>query len=82
MTLVPAQIVFEGFADIVILAGKTGFTVIVIADEVAGLLVTQVKAEDITHLIASLFTRVLEEKVVFVAPEIFVSLNVKDTPVL
>ena len=41
VTLVPVQIAPEGLAEILTLAGRFGFTTIVMADEVAGLPVAQ-----------------------------------------
>lgn len=60
VTAVPEQILFPGLAEIVTLAGKTAPTLITIADEVAGLLVTHASEEVITQVIASLFISVEE----------------------
>ena len=54
VTLVPAQIVVA-VAEILTLAGRFGFTVIVIVFEVAGLPVTQDALEVNTQVITSLF---------------------------
>jgi hypothetical protein len=55
VTLVPAQIAPDGLADILTLAGRLGFTVIIILFEDAGDPVTQPRFEVITHLTLSLF---------------------------
>ena len=58
MTLVPEQIAPEGFAVIITLAGRSGFTVISIPFDIAGLPVKQGVALDvITHVTISLFAR-------------------------
>ena len=54
VTFVPAQIVVDGDAEIETLAVTFAFTVIVIADDVAGLPFTQVALLVITQVIASL----------------------------
>ena len=51
VTGVPAQIVPDGEADMLTLAGNNGFTVIVIELDVAGLPVAQVAVEVITTVI-------------------------------
>jgi len=51
VTLVPAQIVVDGLAAMLTLAGKFGFTVIVIVFDVAGLPVPQVAVDVITQVI-------------------------------
>jgi hypothetical protein len=58
VTLVPEQMVVAE-AAMLTLAGNTGFTVMVILFEVAGLPETQVALEVITQLITSLLARVL-----------------------
>ena len=54
VTLVPEQIIFEGLAEMETLAVTFALTVIVIAEEVAGLPFTQVALLVITQVIASL----------------------------
>ena len=56
VTLVPAQIVVE-VAEMLTLAGRFGFTTIVIVLEVAGLPVAQVALEVKTQVIISLFAK-------------------------
>ena len=58
VTLVPEQMVVAE-AAMLTLAGNTGFTVMVILLEVAGLPETQVALEVITQMIKSLLARVL-----------------------
>ena len=60
MTGVPAQIVPDGEADMLTLAGNNGFTVIVIELDVAGLPVAQVAVDVITTVICSPLTRLAE----------------------
>ena len=72
VTFVPAQMAPAGDATIVTLAGKFGFTIIVIVFDVAGLPVKHGVAFDVMiTLIASVFTNALEEYVEAVAPAIF-----------
>ena len=71
VTLVPAQIVEDGLAEIVTLTGKFGFTTIVIPADVAGFPVGQVALEVKTTVIISPFTKVVLEKVDAVAPAMF-----------
>ena len=52
MTFVPEQMLSDGLAEIETLAGRFGFTVMVIAFEVAGFPVAQVALLVITHVIA------------------------------
>ena len=59
VTELPVQIAPGGEADILTLAGSTGFTVIVIRLEVAGFPDTQVKDDVITTETASLLARVV-----------------------
>jgi len=56
VTLVPAQIVVAD-AEILILTGRFGFTVMVTVLDVAGLPVAQVALEVNTQVTTSLFTR-------------------------
>ena len=71
VTLVPAQIAPDGTAAMLTLAGKLGFTVMVIVLEVAGLPVKHgVALEVIITFIASVFTNVVVVKVEPVAPAI------------
>ena len=63
VTELPAQIAPEGEADILTLAGSTGFTVIVIRLEVAGFPDTQVKEDVITTVTTSLLASVVVVKV-------------------
>lgn len=58
VTLVPAQIVVAD-AEILTLAGKLGFTVMVTVFEVAGLPVAQVAFEVRTHVMVLPFVRAL-----------------------
>jgi len=58
VTLVPAQIVPDGTAAMFTLAGKLGFTVIVIVFDVACELVTHVALEVIIQFIVFPFARV------------------------
>jgi len=60
VTGVPAQIVPDGEADMLTLAGNNGFTVIVIELDVAGLPVAQVAVDVITTAICSPLTRLTE----------------------
>jgi hypothetical protein len=62
VTELPVQIAPEGEADILTLAGSTGFTVIVIGLEVAGFPDTQVKEEVIRTVTTSLFASALVVK--------------------
>ena len=71
VTLIPEQIAPEGFAAILTLAGKPGFTIIVIVFEVAGEPVAQVKLLVIMQVIKLPFARVVDVYVEFVAPDIF-----------
>ena len=57
-TLVPEQLVFPGFAVMLTLAVTVGVTVMMIGLEVAGLPVTQLAWEVITHRMVSLFDNV------------------------
>ena len=68
VTFVPAQITFEGLAAIETLAVTFALTVIVIAEDVAGLPFTQVALLVITQVIASLLTKALFEYVVLFVP--------------
>ena len=68
VTELPAQIASEGEADILTLAGSTGFTVIVIGFDVAGFPDTQVKEDVITTVTTSLFASVLVVKAVLFVP--------------
>jgi hypothetical protein len=56
VTLVPEHMVVAD-AEILMLAGKFGFTVMVTVFEVAGLPVAQVALEVITHVTISLFAK-------------------------
>lgn len=56
VTLVPGHIAPVGFAEMLILAATEVFTVILIAVEVAGEPVTQLKVDVITQFIASAVT--------------------------
>ena len=60
VTLVPEHIVPLGFADILTLAGRKEFTVIVMAFEVAGEPDAQVRDDAITQVITSPFASVVE----------------------
>ena len=60
VTDVPAQMAPEGTAAIVTLAGRFGFTTILIGFDVAGLPVAQVAFEVITTVIISPFTSVVD----------------------
>jgi hypothetical protein len=62
VTELPVQIAPEGEADILTLAGSTGFTVIVIGLEVAGFPDTQFKEDVITTVTTSLLASVLVVK--------------------
>ena len=55
VTLVPVHIAPEGLADMLTLAGRLGFTVIIILFDDAGDPVMQVRFDVITHLTLSLF---------------------------
>jgi hypothetical protein len=68
VTELPAQIAPEGEADILTLAGNTGFTVCVIVLDVAGFPDTQVKEDVITTVTTSLFASVLVVKAVLFVP--------------
>ena len=68
VTELPTQIAPEGEADILTLAGSTGFTVIVIGFDVAGFPDTQVKEDVITTVTTSLFASVLVVKAVLFVP--------------
>lgn len=59
VTLVPAQMVFDPAIET--LTGRLGFTVIVIAFEVAGLGVAQVALEVITQVTTSVLASVVDE---------------------
>ena len=63
VTLVPAQIVMEGLAIIETLAGKSGFTVIVIIFDVAGFPVAQTSFEVKIQVTAFPFANVVLENV-------------------
>ena len=67
VTLVPEQIVPVGFAAMLTLTGKFGFTVIVILFDVAGLPVAHVLLDVSTHVTTSPFANV-----VLVNEELFV----------
>ena len=72
VTLVPAQIAPEGLAIILTLAGKFGFTVIIIALLEAGEPVKHGLAfEVITTVTESLFAKVVVVKVAAVCPDTF-----------
>ena len=58
VTLVPEQMAPDGLAAMLTLAATFGFTVMMIELEVAGLPVTQVAFEFITHFIVSEFDSV------------------------
>ena len=60
VTGVPAQIAPDVEVDILTLAGKNGFTVMVIILDVAGLPVAQVAVDVITTVICSPLTRLAE----------------------
>jgi hypothetical protein len=61
VTLVPAHTEPGGFAEMLTLTGRLGFTVMVIGVDVAGLPeIQEVELEVITHLTTSPFTRVEE----------------------
>ena len=68
VTLVPEQIAPAGTAAILTLTGKFGFTVMVIAFEVAGLPVGQVAFEVSTHVTISLFDSAAFVYVVLLLP--------------
>ena len=68
VTELPAQIAPGEDADILTLTGSTGFTVIVIGLEVAGLPDTQVKADVITTVTTSLSASVVLVKVGLFVP--------------
>ena len=68
VTLVPAQIVEDGLADMATLTGRFGFTVMVIPAEVAGLPVAQVALEVNTQVTTSPFARAELEYVVEFTP--------------
>ena len=70
VTLVPAQIVVAGLAAMLTLTGKFGFTVIVIALDVAGLPVAQVALEVSTQVTTSPLFKVVEVNVVELVPEL------------
>jgi hypothetical protein len=72
VTLVPEQITLEGLADMVTLAATLGFIVIVIEFDVAGLPVTQVAFEVITHVITSPLANPAVVYVVLFVPTIVV----------
>ena len=75
VTLVPEQIAPDGEAPILTLAGKFGFTVIVIPADVAGEPVKHGVALDvITTVTASLFAKVVEVNVDAVCPDTLVPL--------
>ena len=59
VTLVPAQIVLPGFAEILTLAAKLAFTVITMAFDVTGLPETQGALEVITHVMLFPFAKVV-----------------------
>ena len=59
VTFVPEQIIFDGDALMETLAVTFAFTVIAIADDVAGLPFTQVALLVITQMIASLLFKAL-----------------------
>jgi hypothetical protein len=71
-TLCPRQIVVEGFAVILTLAGNAELTDIVIALDVAGDPVMQDAVDVMLQVIISLFAKAVDEYVEFVAPETFV----------
>jgi hypothetical protein len=73
-TCVPAQTLVDGLATILTLATPLVFTVMFIAFEVAGDPVAQLRLLVIMQVIISLFARVVEVYVEFVAPEIAVPL--------
>jgi hypothetical protein len=68
VTELPAQIAPEGDADILTLTGSTGFTVMVIGLDVAGLPIAQVKDDVKTTLTISLFESVFVVKVELFVP--------------
>ena len=68
VTLVPAQIVLEGLADITTLTGRFGLTVIVMVFDVAGLPVAQVALDVNTHITNCPFVKVVVEKVGLLIP--------------
>ena len=59
VTLVPAQMVPAGLAEMLLLTGLIGFTVMVMALEVAGLPVGQVMLELSTQVTTEPFVRVV-----------------------
>ena len=70
-TVVPKQTTFPGSAAILTLAGKSGFTVMAMTLDVAGLFVVHSDTFDVsTTLIASPFTKAEEVYTLFVAPMI------------
>jgi hypothetical protein len=71
VTLVPAHIAPAGLAAIITLAGKFGFTVIVIIFDVAGDPVAQIAFDVMMHVIWLPLVKALEVYVEFVAPPIF-----------
>ena len=68
ITFVPAHIAPEGTAAMLTLAGKLGFTVIVIAFDVAGDPVEHKIEEVITNVIISLFESVVDVYVELLVP--------------
>ena len=68
VTFVPAQILPDGLAAMLTLAGRFVFTDIVTVFEVAGEPVTQVALDVITHVTASALARVVELNVALLVP--------------
>lgn len=68
VTLVPAQIELPGFAAMLTLAGRFGFTVIVIAFDVAGDPAAQIAFDVITTVTICPFVNVAVVKVVLLVP--------------
>ena len=62
VTLVPAQIVLPGLAEILTLAATLAFTVITMAFDVAGLPEIQEAFEVITHVMLFPFANVVDRK--------------------
>ena len=68
VTLVPEQILPDGLAAMLTLAGRFGFTVIASVFEVSGEPVTHVALDVMIHVTASAFARVVELNVALLVP--------------
>jgi len=68
VTLVPAQMVLPGFAEIATLAGRFGFTVVVMEFDVAGEPVAQTALEVITTVTICPFVSVVVVNVGLLVP--------------